>query len=48
MKLQVSWVWGEGQSQKKLNHAEFSEMYAMLKDKIGSEKTHMIEFVPKN
>ena len=35
MKLQVSWVWGEGPPQKKLSHTEFSEQYAILKEKIG-------------
>jgi len=28
MKLQVSWVWGEGIPQKKLSHTEFSQLYA--------------------
>ena len=35
MKLQISWVWGEGIPEKKMTHTEFSEMYANLKEKIG-------------
>ena len=35
MKLQISWVWGEGIPERKLTHSEFSEMYANLKEKIG-------------
>ena len=42
MKLQVSWVWGEGIPQKKLSHTEFSQLYASLKEKIGKEKHQML------
>ena len=48
MKLQVSWVWGEGIPERKLTHNEFSEMYANLKEKIGREKNHMLLFTTKD